>query len=132
MGYGGASGASGRSGRSPGDHPGPHALTSVSQTATNNPQPRVYGYDANGNMTNIDGLDCTWDFKDRLVAAENDTMRAEYAYDYTDRRIIKKVLWKTAEPPASDTASNKSGAPGILPKVVAGSRLGKTLISNSK
>ena len=54
----------------------------------------TYPYDANGNMTDIDGLTCTWDFKDRLVAVEDDTMRAEYTYDYTDRRIIKTVIPK--------------------------------------
>jgi hypothetical protein len=54
-------------------------------------------------MTNIDGLQCTWDFKDRLVAVENDTVRAEYRYDYTDRRIVKKVLWKQGEPPAQSS-----------------------------
>mgnify|MGYP003344556001 CR=1 FL=1 len=35
-------------------------------------------------MKVIDGLQCTWDFKDRLVAVENDQMRATYTYDYTD------------------------------------------------
>ena len=49
-------------------------------------------------MLNIDGLLCTWDFKDQLVAVEDDTMRAEYRYDYTGRRIIKKVFWKHGEP----------------------------------
>ena len=44
-------------------------------------------------MTNIDGLICTWDFKDRLVAVENAEMRAAYTYDYTDRRITKSVVW---------------------------------------
>ena len=92
--YGGTAGKSDRSGRAPGDPPGPHALTSVSQLSTNNPQPRIYPYDANGNMTLIDGLICTWDFKDRLVGAEDSTMRAVYTYDYTDRRITKTVKRK--------------------------------------
>jgi YD repeat-containing protein len=99
MGYGGAAGASGRVGRATGDPPGPHALTTVAQGSTNNPQPRLYGYDPNGNMTNIDGLACTWDFKDRLVAVEDAAMRAQYTYDYTDRRITKKVLWKEGQLP---------------------------------
>jgi RHS repeat-associated protein len=99
MSYGGTAGASGRVGRAPTDPPGPHALSSVSQLSTNNSQPRAYGYDANGNMTNIDGLACTWDFKDRLVAVEDDTMRVEYTYDYSDRRITKVVDYK----PAADT-----------------------------
>ena len=98
MSYGAAGGRLGRIGRAPADPPGPHALTSVSQLATNNPQPRIYPYDANGNMTVIDGLTNTWDFKDRLVAAEDATMRADYTYDYTDRRITKRVAWKSPCP----------------------------------
>ena len=47
-------------------------------------------------MSDIDGLKCTWDFKDRLRFVENDEMRAEYIYDYTDRRIAKKVWNKPA------------------------------------
>jgi len=94
MGYGGAAGSSGRAGRGPADPPGPHALTSVSQPSTNNLQPRLYGYDANGNMTNIDGLQCTWDFKNRMVAVEDGAMRAQYTYDHTDRRITKLIICK--------------------------------------
>ena len=33
----------------------------------------------------------TWDFKDRLVAVEQPAVRTEYAYDYTGRRVIKRV-----------------------------------------
>jgi RHS repeat-associated protein len=94
MSYGGSAGRSGRTGRQPTDPPGPHALTQITQPSTNSPQPRLYRYDANGNMLVIDGLTNTWDFKDRLVGAENTKMRAEYTYDYTDRRISKHVLSK--------------------------------------
>jgi YD repeat-containing protein len=94
MSYGASAGAQGRTGRQAADPPGPHALTS---TRNSKPETRNFPYDANGNMTIIDGLRCTWDFKDRLVAVENDTMRAEYTYDYTDRRITKRV---TQKPPA--------------------------------
>lgn len=99
MDSGGASGRWNRAGRAANDPAGPHALTAIRhpQLAT-----RTYPYDANGNMTNIDGLVCTWDFKDRLVAVENDEMRATYAYDYTDRRIIKDVAYK----PGSANATN--------------------------
>jgi RHS repeat-associated protein len=95
--YGGASGRASRIGRDPADAAGPHALTSVSQLSTNNPQPRIYPYDANGNMLVIDGLTNTWDFKDRLIALEDSEMRAEYTYDYTDRRIIKRVWTKVPQ-----------------------------------
>ncbi len=55
---------------------------------------RAFPYDANGNMTVIDGMTNTWDFKDRLVRVENAEMRADYAYDYSDRRVMKSVFWK--------------------------------------
>ncbi len=85
--YGGTAGRSNRQGRDQ-SQPGPHALTGVSEGVRN------YPYDANGNMTDIDGLICTWDFKDRLIAVENDEMQADYTYDYTDRRITKAVTPK--------------------------------------
>lgn len=77
-------GTSGRIGRSPGDQPGPHALTSTQNGA-------AYEYDDNGNMTNIDEAVCTWDFKDRLIRYRKDDVDARYAYDYTGRRITKLV-----------------------------------------
>jgi RHS repeat-associated protein len=103
MSYGGTDGPSGRTAK--GTQPGPHALTEIA-----NPQSAIrnYSYDANGNMTNIDGLACTWDFKDRLVAVENDKMRAEYTYDYTDRRITKKVTPKSSGAPPSTLNSEPS------------------------
>ena len=94
MSYGGTAGPSGRIGRSAGQ-PGPHALTAVSGGS------RSYPYDANGNMETIDGMTCTWDFKDRLIAVENATMRADYTNDYTDRRITKRVLSKSPPLPIS-------------------------------
>ncbi len=109
MSYGAASGASGRIGRGPNDPPGPHALTEI-----RDPQSaiRSYGYDANGNMTNIDGLICTWDFKNRLVIVEDNAMRAEYTYDYTDRRITKRVVWKPGfQPPPAGTTNAALSSP---------------------
>ena len=87
MSYGGPESRKNRTGRG-NSAAGPHALTSVAEGS------RAYPYDRNGNMTNIDGLACTWDYKDRLIAAENATMRAEYRYDHTDRRVIKQVTKK--------------------------------------
>jgi YD repeat-containing protein len=97
MNYGGSAGRVGRAGRQAGDPPGPHALSQIAsvQSGVTN---RIYRYDANGNMTEIDGLRCTWDFMDRLVGVEDDTMRAEYRYDFSGRRIIKRVFWKQGEP----------------------------------
>ncbi len=94
MSYGGTSGPTHRNGRHLDDPPGPHALTSIARSPL---APRDYSYDANGNMAELDGLRCTWDFKDRLVEVEDDTMRAEYRYDYTDRRVIKRV-WPKSDP----------------------------------
>jgi YD repeat-containing protein len=45
----------------------------------------------------MNGMDCTWDFRDRLVAVEDETMRAEYRYDYAGRRVLKRVTWKLDE-----------------------------------
>jgi YD repeat-containing protein len=104
MAYGGSSGRANRLGRQAGDPPGPHALTSVTQLSTNNPQPRVFPYDDNGNMTEIDGLRCTWDFLNRLVAVEDETMRADYRYDFTGRRIIKRVTPRLPAPAARPSA----------------------------
>lgn len=97
MSYGGTAGPSNRIGRSAGQ-PGPHALTAVSGGS------RSYPYDANGNMETIDGMTCTWDFKDRLIAVENAQMRADYTYDYTDRRITKRVLSKSPPLPVSPSS----------------------------
>jgi YD repeat-containing protein len=101
--YGGSLGTSNRMGRQTGDPPGPHALSQISNpsSATTN---RVYSYDGNGNMTDIDGLHCTWDFANRLVLGENNDMQVEYRYDYTGRRIIKRVHSKTNAPPAVPAA----------------------------
>lgn len=92
MSYGSTLGRTGRDGASEGIA-GPHALTGVSNGS------RSYGYDANGNMENIDGLTCSWDFKDRLASVENEKMRADYRYDYADRRVIKQVTPKTEANP---------------------------------
>lgn len=104
MSYGGTIGPIGRIGRN-GGQPGPHALTAVSGGS------RSYPYDANGNMETIDGMTCTWDFKDRLVAVENATMRADYTYDYTDRRITKRVT------PKGGTQGGTGGSP-VVPSAV--------------
>jgi YD repeat-containing protein len=105
MNYGGPSGRSNRLGRQAGDPPGPHALTRISNLNSQTSD-RNYPYDANGNMTEIDGLRCTWDFLNRLVAVENESMRAEYRYDFTGRRIIKRVTQKP--PPPAQAAAGKS------------------------
>jgi len=91
---GSASGRSNRNGRAANDVAGPHALTSI-----HNPSPGVADrglvYDANGNLNQLDGQVAIWDFKDRLIGLENPQMRADYVYDYTGRRIIKRVNAKT-------------------------------------
>jgi len=108
MNYGGTSGKSGRVGRAATDPPGPHALTSVA-TGT-----RLFPYDANGNMTIIDGLTNSWDFKDRLIQVEDTNMVARYTYDYTDRRVLKRVFPKvgSAQVGSSQVGSSQVGPPG--------------------
>ncbi|KPA11311.1 RHS repeat-associated core domain protein [Candidatus Magnetomorum sp. HK-1] len=69
---------------------GPHALSSTD----NGDNQRSFMYDQNGNMINNDGMICTWDFKDRLIAVENDAARAIYTYDHSNRRISKTVYQK--------------------------------------
>ena len=91
MTYGGSAGCWNRIGRGEKGEPGPHALSAVSGSGVS------YTYDGNGNMLEMDGMKYTWDFRDRLAAVENDSMRAEYAYDYTNRRISKRVWSKDAE-----------------------------------
>lgn len=95
LGY--AGGRTGRTGRKPNDPPGPHAVTTVG----NGPTEQSLAYDPNGNVTSFEGKTLTWDFKDRLVAVESDALRAEYVYDYTDRRIQKRVVAKPATSGAS-------------------------------
>ncbi len=92
MHYGGASGPSGRIGRTTAE-PGPHALTQADDGVTT----RTYEYDANGNVTQADGLVFTWDFEHQLVAVEDDSMRAEYTYNHNGHRVLKRVWPKDAE-----------------------------------
>lgn len=88
MSYGGSSGPANRTPRQPSDPPGPHALSAIQHPSAGT---RSFPYDDNGNMIEPDGLQLTWDYKNRLVEVEDDTTRAEYRYDYADRRIVKRV-----------------------------------------
>ena len=90
MNYGGTAGRFNRVNRKPSDEPGPHALTSVGR------HPGGLKYDGNGNVTDENGQHYTWDFKDRLVAVENENSRAEYRYDYGERRLLRRVTAKKA------------------------------------
>jgi hypothetical protein len=100
---GGTYGTWGREGRAAGDPPGPHALTSIDNPASSITN-RTYAYDWNGNMLEIDGLHCTWDFLDRLVAVSNGNMVAVYTYDFTGRRIRKQVI-EASDPQATNTTT---------------------------
>ncbi|MBK8002254.1 MAG: VCBS repeat-containing protein [Verrucomicrobia bacterium] len=93
MSFGGTRGASERIGRGAADPAGPHALTGIVNTNGT----RAFAYDSNGNITTNDGLKCQWDFRDRLVSVEDDSMKADYRYDFTGRRVLKRVLWKSGE-----------------------------------
>ena len=81
--HGGSRGVTGRIGRATND-PGPQAPTSAENG-------RSYSYDANGNLARRGDETLTWDFNDRLVGVEHPAFRAEYVYDYTGRRVTKRV-----------------------------------------
>lgn len=103
LGHGGAAGSSGRGGRLPGDPPGPRALSAIPPSQHDVPE---VPYDDNGNVTRAHGFTCHWDHRNRLVVAENDSVRADYTYDYTGRRVIKRVTRKpgsSASAPESET-----------------------------
>lgn len=97
--YGGASGRSGRQPRLPGDDPGPHAPTG----ASGGERARFLVYDDNGNVTQLDNLDVTWDYKDRLVEIDGPEFRIEYVYDHADHRVATHRTWKI------DTPDKKAG-----------------------
>ncbi len=84
---GGAMGTVARIGRSVTDSPGPHAITAITGGAT----AHAFGYDANGNMTAFDSDGYEFDFKDRLGRVTKDGRDVRYLYDFTDRRVIKRV-----------------------------------------
>lgn len=104
MNYGGTAGRNNRRGRTT-PEPGPHALSSIANQKSKIGN-RTFPYDANGNMALIDGLTNTWDFKDRLIRVEDDTMVARYTYDYTDRRVTKQVVWKPGSTNSPTGAAN--------------------------
>jgi RHS repeat-associated protein len=79
---GGSAGSSGRVTK--GNEPGPHAITSTASGL-------VYDYDDNGNMIrHATGDVYEWDFKDRLINTTTATTSADYIYDYSGQRVIKK------------------------------------------
>jgi len=87
MSVGGALGTFNRVGRSAADPPGPHALTEI----TGGPSQRAYEYDANGNMITNDGDIYAYDFRDRLGRIDKPGYDIQYLYDWTNRRVIKRV-----------------------------------------
>jgi RHS repeat-associated protein len=88
--YGGEDGAWNRSAAAPGTG-GPHALTHILDEGQ---EPRVLSYDANGNVVLADDMSGTWDYSDRLVMLQSSTMEAEYIYDHTGRRTVKKIWYR--------------------------------------
>ncbi len=85
MEYGGAAGTSNRSTRAPGAEPGPHAVTAAESGL-------AYDYDDNGNMISHGTGDLyEWDYKDRLTQVTSDAGTAQYVYDFSGSRVIKRV-----------------------------------------
>ncbi len=90
---GGSAGTSGRIGRNPGDSPGPHAITATDLENDGQPE-RTFEYDDNGNMTDNNGDQYVFDFADRLgrvIKADDLALDIRYLYDYTGRRVIKRI-----------------------------------------
>jgi RHS repeat-associated protein len=87
MSSGGVAGTFNRVGRLPADPPGPHALTQVS----NGQSQRVFDYDPNGNMILNNGDLYLFDFKDRLGRIDKPGRDIRYLYDWSNRRVIKRV-----------------------------------------
>lgn len=82
---GGTGGTSGRGVKLPGDSPGPHAVTATDSGL-------VFDYDDNGNMTqHATGDLYQWDFQDRLVRTTAGNVVADYVYDYSGQRVIKRA-----------------------------------------
>ncbi len=84
--HGGPAGTSNRVGKSPGAPPGPHAVTSAGSLPGVTMQ-----YDENGNWIADDQAEYSYDFRDRLVGVEGDSGSTEYRYDYSNRRVYKRV-----------------------------------------
>ena len=83
-------GAWNRNGRTPTDPPGPHALTATAGGGSGG-APLSLLYDANGNVTELDQQQLSWDHKDRLVGVNIATQQAQYIYDHENSRKIKTV-----------------------------------------
>lgn len=57
----------------------PHAATTINSV--------THVYDDNGNLTDDDTWDYTWDYKNRLIEADDGTDTLTYAYDHTGQRV---------------------------------------------
>lgn len=102
LGYGGDAGASGRLGRAPDEPPGPEALTRIEKDG----DIREFVYDSAGNMTRLDGLSLAWNYQNMPVSAENESMRAEFWYDHSGRRVAKVVWGKDGEGALSESPAH--------------------------
>ncbi len=74
-----------RFGRTSNQGPGPNAVT-FGKVAID--------YDEVGNRIREGSQYYVWDNKNRLVSVKNDTHQARYAYDYNNKRCIKRVIDK--------------------------------------
>lgn len=74
-----------------------YATNAVNQyTATANPA-EAFDYDADGNLTQDDGYDYSWDSENRLVSVtarepQAGSKKLVFAYDYLGRRVRKQVF----------------------------------------
>jgi RHS repeat-associated protein len=107
MNYGGIAGSTGRGSDNlgKGTEPGPHAITQAGVD-------RSFSYDANGNMTSGDGMTLSWDVLDRLLSVETANNFSQYDYDYTGRRIAKRVYAEAPVTPQTQPESSTTYVDG--------------------
>lgn len=67
-----------------GEDAGPHALTGVSGAQ--------WHYDANGNLETKPGFNYLWDHRNLLLEISGESVRQLNSYDYSDRRMVKRVI----------------------------------------
>jgi RHS repeat-associated protein len=113
--------------RQPEDEPGPHAARGASSPGSVS----AADYDANGNITSADDIECLWDFENRLVRVEDDRVRADYTYDYTGRRITKRVTTKSEGSSFASPASTATVYVGNHFEVRGGEQPTKYVFSGS-
>jgi RHS repeat-associated protein len=86
-------------------YPNPDAATKI----VNGTSTLTYGYDQNGNLTNVSSTaSYTWDYLNRLTASSSTSATSTYGYDYTSQRV--KLVSSTATTYYPETTYNVNGS----------------------